>query len=185
MAQAGSLPQAMRVLCAAVLFAAAGAADAKDAADAAAARFLAAYQKLRAAGLTGLPERGLLRQLAPHLTPGLLQDIEAARREQRRCSRKFPDDKPPWIEGDLFSSNFEGFSSYRVEDGARGGGNVPVAYEYVSGTDRVEWRDVLTLKRVGGRWRLDNVTYRAPFQFTSGFDPDLRASLRAIPACGP
>jgi hypothetical protein len=185
MAQAGCLRQAMRMLCAAALFAAAGAAGANDAANAAAVRFLAAYQNLRGAGLTGLPERGMLRQLAPHLTPGLRRDIEAALREQRRCRRKFPDDKPPWIEGDLFSSNFEGFTAFRIEDAARARGEVPVAYEYVSGKDRVEWRDVLTLKRIGDRWRLDNVTYRAPFQFTSGFDTDLRASLRAIPACGP
>lgn len=184
MGRSRTLPRALFVICAVALWAAAGTAHPNDAADAAAGRFLTAYQKLRASGLSGLPDRGMLRELAPHLTPGLKGSLEAARREQRRCRKKFPDDKPPWIEGDLFSSNFEGFTSFRIEEGARGDGTVPVAYEYVAAKDRVEWRDVLSLKRVGGRWRLDNVTYRAPFQFTSGFEPDLRASLRAIPACG-
>jgi hypothetical protein len=184
MAQSPALRRVLSALCAVTLWAGADVAHPNDAADAAALRFLAAYQKLRAAGLTGLPDHGMLRKLAPHLTPGMKRSLEAAMREQRRCRGKFPEDRPPWIEGDLFSSNFEGFTSFRIEDGAHAGGDVPVAYEFVAGKDRVEWRDVLSLKRVGGRWRLDNVTYRAPFQFTSGFEPDLRASLRAIPACG-
>jgi hypothetical protein len=172
------------LLCAAALIAASGAARAQDTAEAAAMRFLAATQKLHAAGLSGLPDRRQLRALAPYLTPGLARRFEAAMREQQRCARKFPDDKPPWAEGDMFSSSFEGYTSFNVAPGSAAGGEVPVAFEYREGKDRVEWRDALVLNNVGGRWRIDNVLYRATFQFTSGFGSDLRSSLQAIPACG-
>lgn len=100
--------------------------------------------------------------------------------------KKFPDDKPPWAEGDMFSSSFEGFTSFKAEQSGAAGasGEVAVAFEYAEGKDRVEWRDALILKNAGGRWRVDNVYYRAPFQFTSGYGSDLRSSLKAIPACG-
>jgi hypothetical protein len=172
------------LLCAAALIAASSAARAEDTAESAAMRFLAAYRKLHAAGLSGLPDSTQLRALAPYLTPGLAKRFEAAMRERRRCSKKFPDDKPPWAEGDMFSSSFEGYTSFSIAPGSATGGEVPVAFEYREGKNRIEWRDALVLNNAGGRWRVDNVLYRATFQFTSGFGSDLRSSLQAIPACG-
>jgi hypothetical protein len=164
------------------LIAVSSAVHAQEPATTAATRFLAAYQKMHAAGLSGLPDRRQLRALAPHLTPALARRFEAAMREQRRCAKKFLDDKPPWAEGDMFSSSFEGFTSYKVAAGPSDG-EVSVAFEYLDGKDRVEWRDTLMLKKLDGKWRVDNVLYRATFQFTSGFGSDLRSSLEAIPAC--
>jgi hypothetical protein len=176
----------IRYLCAAALLAMHGAALADERPEEAATRFYSAYQKLRAAGLSGLPDGKTLRRLVPLLTPELARNFEAAIREQQRCAKKFPDDKPPWAEGDMFSSNFEGFTSFKPElgKGAGASGQVAVAFEYAEGNDRVEWRDMLVLKNAGGHWRIDNVVYRAPFQFTSGYGADLRSSLMAIPACG-
>ena len=79
--------------------------------------------------------------------------FRAALREQRRCKDKFPGDKPPWIEGDIFSSNFEGFTSFSVADSRprSQGRQVSASFTYAEGKSGVRWNDVLVLRNEGGR----------------------------------
>jgi len=163
-----------------------GACVASDAAKDAATGFYRSYAKLRAAGgMTGIPDAAQLTKLAPLLTPELRKLFVAAKKEQERCAKKFPDDKPPWIEGDIFSSNFEGFTKFRVDASRdQGGGRVvTVRFEYAEGKSRVKWADMLVLRNESGRWLVEDVLYRAKFAFTSGFGKNLKDSLMRIPAC--
>ena len=119
------------------------------------------------------------------ITADLRRLLAAAKREQGRCAKAFPGDKPPWIEGDLFSSSFEGFTSFRAGP-SRGRDRdraVTMRLLYVSGKDRVQWSDELVLRNEAGRWRVDDIYYRGNFAFTSGFGTNLRDSLGRIPAC--
>jgi len=143
--------------------------------------------KLRAEGrgMTGIPDARQLARLAPFLTPELRGLMAAAKKEQERCARAFPGEKPPWLEGDIFSSSFEGFTAFRV-GASKGRGKarvVTVRFRYVEGKSRVEWIDDVVLRNEAGRWRVDDLLYRANFAFTSGFGPTLKASLKQIPAC--
>lgn len=160
---------------------------AADPAREAATAFYRSYAKLRAEArrMTGLPDAKQLGRLAPMLTAELRRALAAAKAEQQRCAKAFPDGKPPWIEGDLFSSNFEGFTSFRAGPGKGRGRtrSVTVRFRYVEGKSRVEWSDELLLRNESGRWRVDDVAYRATFAFSSGFGSNLRASLKKIPAC--
>lgn len=161
-------------------------ASAADAAQAAAASFYRTYAALRAGGgMTGVPDQAHLAKLAPFLTPELRRLLAAARAEQVRCGKRFPGEKPPWIDGDLFSSNFEGFTSFQAEASKAGidAREVTVRFRYAAGTAKVDWADELVLRNATGRWRVDDVFYRAKFAFTSGFGSNLRASLGKIPAC--
>jgi hypothetical protein len=135
--------------------------------------------------LTGIPDESRLAQLAPLLTPELRDLFRVALSEQKRCENKFPDDKPPWIEGDIFSSSFEGFTSFRTAASrpATQGRQVTLSFVYAEGKDRVKWTDTLVLRNEGGRWRVDDVYYRAHFAFGSGFGSSLKSSLKGIPAC--
>jgi len=135
--------------------------------------------------LTGIPDEPQLAQLAPLITPELRDLFSAALHEQKRCEDKFPEDKPPWIEGDIFSSSFEGFTSFKVSASrrARRGREVTVSFAYVEGKDRVTWHDVLVLRNDTGPWLVDDLFYRAKFAFTSGFGTNLKTSLKSIPAC--
>ena len=159
---------------------------AADGARQAAADFYRVYRDLRATGgLTGIPNAAQLAQLSPMLAPELRSLIGAALREQQRCTRQFPDDKPPWIEGDIFSSNFEGFTLYapsasRPQGYAR---SVNVHFAFVDGRTRVNWIDTLVLVNDSGAWLVEDVYYRAKFAFGSGFGSSLQASLKSIPAC--
>jgi hypothetical protein len=146
------------------------------------------YAKLRAEGrgMTGIPDAKQLARLAPFLTPELRGLMAAAKKEQERCARAFPGDKPPWIEGDILSSSFEGFTSFRAGS-SKGSGKVRavvVRFRYAEpGRSGVEWQDEVVLRNEAGRWRVDDLRYRADFAFTSGFGPNLKASLKQIPAC--
>lgn len=164
-----------------------GPATAADAARDAATSFYRSYAKLRAIGkLTGIPDAAQLATLAPFLTPELRRLMAAAKKEQVRCAKVFPEDKPPWIEGDIFSSSFEGFTSFRAgpSKGAGKGRSVMVRFRYAERRGAgVEWQDELALRNEAGRWRVDDVFYRANFEFSSGFGTNLKDSLRRIPAC--
>lgn len=160
---------------------------AADAARDAATSFYRSYAKLRAEAnrMTGVPDAKQLGRLAPMLSAELRRALAAAKAAQQRCAKAFPDDKPPWIEGDLFSSNFEGFTTFRAGPGKGRGRtrSVTVRFRHVEGKSRVEWSDELLLRNESGRWRVDDVAYRAKFAFSSGFGGNLRASLKKIPAC--
>ncbi len=61
--------------------------------------------------------------------------------------------------------------------------SVTVRIRHSEGRPRVEWADELVLRNEAGRWRVDDIAYRATFAFKSGSAPSLRESLKGIPAC--
>ena len=158
---------------------------AADAAKQAAANFYQNYHKLRTSGLTGIPNEAQLAKLSPLITPQLRKVFSAAYIEQQRCIKQFPDDKPPWIEGDIFSSSFEGFTSFDAQNSKTQGQlrQVPIKFVYVEDKYKVKWSDTLVLRNEAGRWLVDDIFYHANFAFTSGFGKNLQSTLKAIPAC--
>ena len=114
-------------------------------------------------------------------SPALLAAITRAEGIQARCIESHPEDKGPWIEGDMFTSNFEGFTSLRVEEpklrnAARQ--NLPVAFEYVENGQKFPWTDQVEVIRQGNRWVIDNVLYRRKSGFGNGLGSSLRQSLK-------
>jgi hypothetical protein len=63
--------------------------------------FYTAYVKLAP---RGLPSESAMKTFAPIFTEELNEAIEQARRAQAAFIKKYPSDKPPWIEGNLFGS---------------------------------------------------------------------------------
>jgi hypothetical protein len=156
---------------AAMLLLAAIPARAQDAAAVAATNsFYTATQALpRAGGIPAPAARARLQSLLSTRLGALIGQAAAA--EARfRAANKFA---PPLLEGDLFSSLFEGPASFKVgactgtamaqrcrvqfnrppEPGARG----PVR--------PADWGDDLLLVNEGGGWKVDDVDYRGGFAF--------------------
>ena len=159
---------------------------AADQAQDAAAAFYRSYLALRkSGGPSGIPGEAQLVRLAPLITSELRELFGAALQEQKRCAKQFPGDKPPWIEGDIYSSNFEGFTSYSAANSRprKGGREVVIRFTYAEGKDSVKWSDTLVLRNEAGRWLVDDIFYRGHFAFTSGFGKNLKSSLKSIPAC--
>jgi hypothetical protein len=129
--------------------------------------FLRAYRRL---GFSGLPNAREERALAPYLSPRLREMMARAQAEQTRFAAANPGEKPPLVEGDLFSSLFEGPTSFTVGETRSEGGRavVTVVFSYadpVSKPPPFSWKDHFLLVQIGGRWLLDDVEYLGGWGF--------------------
>ncbi len=147
----------------------------RDAIRAAAAAFCA---ELRREPIRGLPDDAQLQRLSPHLTPEIVSLFQRARVLQQESIRKHPDEKPYWIEGDLFSSLFEGVTSWELGEvfsAPTVDATVKVRQTYTEpGQEPVTWTDTLVFKQRDRRWLLDNILMGGDWAFKSG------SSLRGI-----
>jgi hypothetical protein len=142
--------------------------------ESAAKTFFDAYVKF---GVSGLPSEEEMKTFAPLFVPEIVTLLGAARVEQAEFQRKNPDEKPPWIEGALFSSLFEGVTAYRLGEPlvSADKASIPVYWEYTEGGETSRWIDVVTLIRSGERWKVSDIFFCAPWDFRPG--PTLRAVL--------
>lgn len=158
-----------------------------DAARDAAQNFYQKYQRMRGTGkFSGIPNPAQLAQIAPLITPQLRTLFVAAFKEQSRCRKLFPEDIPPWVDGDMFSSNTEGFTAFvpLASEPVPGGRTVSMRFSFIDKQSRVVWNDTLSLQASAGPvWLVDDVLYRATFAYTSGFGASLQGALKELPAC--
>ena len=132
------------------------------------------FDQITTLHVDGLPSDEQMRVLGPLLTAELRQALEAARDWQRseieRMQRAGSEDKPPFVEGDLFSSLFEGAQSSRVLSVAGNDARSVAQIErsYGAGTDRVVWRDRAILRRAGDGWLLVDIEYGGDWAFQAG-----------------
>lgn len=140
--------------------------------------FLKAYKTLK---FEGLPNKTQLSKLAPHLSAGLRGAIKGAQAVQAHCMKKFPDEKPMWIEGDMFSSNFEGFTTFKVA--SSNGTKAVIEFEYIEKDQKVAWKDELVFVTEKGKLVIDDVRYGRSEGFTSGFGDSLKKSLTDGTSC--
>ena len=138
------------------------------------------YTAYRAKPFTGLPHGSELTRISKHLSRGLVQALRTAAVRQARCIKAHPDDKGPWVEGDLFTSNFEGHTEAHpaTPTDSAGRARVAVAFGYTEQGKTFNWKDEVILAKEAGRWVIDDVRYRETNgSFTSGYGKSLRASL--------
>jgi len=130
--------------------------------------FYTAYASI---GFRGLPGPAHTAQLAPFLSQRLLAQIDSAREVQDAFSFRFPEEKPPFVEGDLFSSNFEGFSGFAVDSVTtlpEDRFQVRVNFWYVDPVDPktiIRWYDRVEVLRLERRYVIDDVEFLAPWPF--------------------
>ena len=138
-----------------------------------ATRFYRTYLKLK---MNGLPDGKQLKVLSPLLSEDLRQMFEAAKREQEKFIKEHADEKPPWIEGDLFTSLFEGAKSFKIGVPKMRGEytDVPVNLQYRDKQGITRWSDTLVLIRTKEGWRVWDILMNGEWQFKSG------SSLRSI-----
>lgn len=128
------------------------------------------YTAYRGVPPLGIPTGPDLARLSPFLSARLLRLLHAAQEHSARYHLRFPEDKPPFVDGDVFSSNFEGISSFAVGAAAptRGGERVEVALTYVDPTDAanvISWTDAAIVVRERGRPVIDDFEFMAPWAF--------------------
>jgi len=114
----------------------------------------------------GIPGAAARLKLAPLLTSGLGKALADAATAEARFIAKHRD-SPPLIEGDIFSSLFEGPTGWKV--GACSGdasiARCSIALTHQDqGQKPANWTDTLVLSNQGG-WKVDDIAYDANFAF--------------------
>jgi hypothetical protein len=133
-----------------------------------------AYAVLMAYRVSGAPTAEQLEALRPFLSDTLYSLLAAANRMRDEELRQFPGDKPAFAEGDLFSSLFEGPTSFEaVEEAGAEPGRVRMEFVYEADGSRSTWSDVAIMVMEGDRWVLGDVEYQGDWDFA------LRGTLRA------
>jgi len=135
------------------------------------------YQTYLGLNVRGLPDEKELKLLSPYLSEDLRQLFEKAQLEQKRFIKENPVDmKPPWIEGDMFTSLFEGAQSFKV-GGIKTRGvytEVSINLEYKEKDETSQWSDTLVLVKTKEGWRVWDILLNGDWQFKSG------SSLRQV-----
>ena len=106
------------------------------------------------------------------------KQTEQKSRETIRMS-KAPTDKPLLIEGEVFASVYEGYSSFKVLNTELVKDTALLSVEFSNKSYQQVWTDKVRLIFVGGSWKLDNVVYSK-----ASSQPDLQQLLRAFVAAG-
>lgn len=122
--------------------------------------------------VTGLPTDEQFESMREMLSDNILGLLADARMEQAEFARENPDEKPPWIEGDLFSSLFEGPTRFTVGEAVierdRARLKVSFADDDTDDGKPFEWKDdILLVIDVNNEWKIDDIEYRGDWDFAS------------------
>lgn len=128
--------------------------------------FYAAYQALPAGG--GVPDEDGRAALAPYTSPALLKLLADADQAETDYAKATNGESPPLIEGDPFSSLFEGATGADVatcqgDDKARQC-TVDLVYRDQSGKE-TKWQDTADVVMTDKGWRVDDIEYGGTWDF--------------------
>jgi hypothetical protein len=123
--------------------------------------FYTKYLELQPAGL---PTAAQQKALAPYLSRRILGLMDAARAYQDQEAKAHPDDKPPFVDGCLFASLFEGPKAFKVGTAVADGQGFKVPVHFTYEKD-VAWDDEVVVAREDGRYVIDDVILGGAGQF--------------------
>jgi hypothetical protein len=155
--------------------------------------FYAVYAGQQAQG-GGIPDATARVRYAPVLSPRLNKQLATAAAAQTRLTAKVRNAVPPMLEGDIFSSLFEGATAWKVgacQVNAQGNNKTarcPVALTYApppsqKASKPAQWSDTIVLENTPQGWKVDDVVYDAGFAF--GNTGRLSSMLQMVIAANP
>jgi hypothetical protein len=160
----------MRLLAFAFVFVAAPAFAATDPATAV-NDFYGVYSSQHAQGI-GIPDATVRLRLQPVLSAHLNKELADAASAQARLTAKVKNAVPPVLEGDIFSSLFEGAGAWKIGACQTAGktARCSVALSYIppaagSKAKPANWTDTVVLADTPQGWKVDDVVYDANFAF--------------------
>jgi hypothetical protein len=120
-----------------------------------------------AVGGSGAPSDKELDALRPFITDTLARGLALADSLRAADIARAPDEKPRFVEGDLFSSLFEGATAFRVLPATTAASPilVPVEYTYDRQSPPVKWTDTLVVVQQRGRWMVQDIRYGGTWAF--------------------
>jgi len=112
----------------------------------------------------GLPTAAQQKTLSPYLSHRLLGLMDAARAYSEQAAKAHPDEKPPFVDGCLFASLFEGPKSFKVGTTVAEGQGSKVKVHFTADQD-VAWDDEVVVIKENGRYVIDDVVLSGIGQF--------------------
>ncbi|HEX4860403.1 MAG TPA: hypothetical protein VFV07_04145 [Rhizomicrobium sp.] len=120
----------------------------------------------------GIPDTKGRAKYEPFISPALdtlLADGDKAEDRFAKANK----DSPPLIEGDLFTSNFEGATAYKLglcaAQGAKGSCKVTLTYDPGKTNNPKDkpfsWSDTVFLVQTPSGWRVDDIGYGGTWDF--------------------
>ena len=127
------------------------------------------YTMREALGGTGAPSAKELAALRPFITDTLARMLAMADSLRSADMKAAPDEKPRFVEGDLFSSVFEAPTSCAATAGIGAGDTVLVPLNCTDNRAQppVNWTDTAVVVRNGGRWLLHDIRYGGTWDFAN------------------
>lgn len=131
----------------------------------------------------GLPARSQFPQLASFVTPELLAQFDAALQGAACDAKRYNYEGAPAVEGDLFSSLFEGATSASYRQIARDADTATFAIEWINddknlSPDATTWQDRVILVKTGKGWRISDFTHDGDWDFMK--DASVSQILQAV-----
>ncbi|MEQ8281280.1 MAG: hypothetical protein RIC04_00425 [Parvibaculum sp.] len=175
----------MRVLIASILLllplAACGDSEAERGAAEAAAKF---YDIRLSERSGGVPEGDFRTQLRPVVSSTLDSLFAQAAEAERRHAARTGNSEPPYLQGDIFSSLFEGATGYEIgkcetdEKALTATVICDVLLVHDTEDEPVQWTDRVVLVSDNGRWMVDDIRYGGDWDFAS--KGSLQPTLKAV-----
>lgn len=137
----------------------------------------------------GIPDADARAKLAPYITRGLENLLDAGENAEARYAKETHNQSPPIVEGDLFTSLFEGATSFKLgackAEGDGGRCAVFLTYDDKSGKPQ-NWTDTAILKHTNDGWRIDDIAYGGQWAFGNKgrLSDTLKFALRAAADTG-
>jgi hypothetical protein len=127
--------------------------------------FYRAYETFRPPD--GIPKGTVLRRFQPFISPTLDKLFIAGEIAENRYEQVTKGQYPPLIEGDVFTPNFEGATSFVVGpcEADAHGGHCAVSLSYDGGQKPLHWTDLVSLVHTSSGWRVDDIAYGGNWDF--------------------
>jgi hypothetical protein len=131
-----------------------------------AAAFYNLYLKTHPAGV---PNDKLREQLQPLISAELSDLLNDAAVAEATYAKETKGESPPLVEGDLFTSLFEGADAYtlgacKVENDSASCG-VDLTYTDKRDNSKTAWQDRIYLVREDGKWLVDDIEFLGTWEF--------------------
>jgi len=128
--------------------------------------FYGLYIKVRP---LGIPNQSDLRKLEPYLSSALSQNLKQALAAEQRYGKKNKNEVPPLVEGDIFSSLFEGATGFAVQSCETKGQSATCTMSFTrdnrDGKTPTRWQDRVYLLHETRGWKIDDIVYLGDWQF--------------------
>lgn len=143
--------------------------------------FYAAYLKLSHGGV---PDTAGMASITPLISPALKTLLDDAAKVEDAHTKATNNEEPPYLEGDIFTSTFEGANEFKVGTCKMTptGGECTVALTYDPKGKPVKWNDTVVLTADKSGARVDDIVYGGNWDF--GNKGKLSDTLKGVIAEG-